>query len=181
MIKNRIIVCVDLQNDFIDGVLGSDAARNIIPNVINFFNTLTNNDYLIFTRDTHTNNEKSIEFKTLPRHCLLHTTGHEINEKIIQALGNHDAKFINKESFESLKLPDTIKNIIKTSNLDSSNTEIVLFGLCTDICVISNALNLRGNFPDFKISVIKDCCAGSTKENHIAALTVLKSNLIDIL
>lgn len=180
----KILICIDLQNDFIYGPLGTDEAKNIIPAVVNkieeYYNNNCNNP-IIFTQDTHYNNYLyTLEGKKLPvSHCIYRTEGWELIPEI-----NYSklyTEFITKESFgfdswrECLEWKEDYDDFI--AHVES----IELCGVCTDICVISNALILRSLYPDTKIIVDAKCCAGSTPEKHKAALEVMKSCQIDVI
>lgn len=180
MNKTKIYIAIDLQNDFIDGVFGTNEAKAIVPKVIKFLSNLNDEDLVIFTRDTHETNEKTLEKVTLPLHCLKDSSGWEINKDIYKSKKGLKV-IINKPCFGSLELIGYLKNLLKDKNLEENEVEFVLFGLCTDICVISNALILRSNFINTKISVIESLSAGTNLSNHQAALSVLKANLIEVI
>jgi nicotinamidase-related amidase len=173
----KILVVVDMQNDFVDGVLGTKEAVGIVDNVVN---KIKNYDgKIIATLDTHYHNYmETLEGKKLPvPHCIRMTNGWLFNEKVADALSKKDYKIVEKQTFGSTKLAceiETIKQIYW-------DIEIELCGLCSDICVISNALLLRANFPDITITVDASCCAGVTPEKHKAALEVMESNQIDVI
>ena len=169
----KVLVVVDMQNDFIDGSLGTKEAQVIVPNVAQKIKEeRKNGTIVIFTRDTHQENYlQTQEGKNLPVvHCIKESDGWQISSKLDVA----DSKIFDKSSFGSLSLADYIATI---ENLE----EIELVGLCTDICVISNALILKNYFPDIKIIVDADCCAGTTPEKHKAALEVMKSCQVEVI
>lgn len=164
----KILVVIDMQKDFIDGSLGTKEAQAIVENVVKKIGTYdTGNVYA--TRDTHQENYlETAEGKNLPvAHCIEGTDGWEIDEKVAAALG--DAVIINKPTFGSIVLAD----LLQEEN-DREELEIELIGLCTDICVVSNALLLKAAMPEVRISVDASCCAGVTPESHEAALTTMK-------
>lgn len=172
----KILVVVDMQNDFIDGSLGTKEAVGIVENVVS---KIKNFDGLIFaTFDTHDNNYLSTsEGRKLPiPHCIKMTKGWLINEKVMDALSDKIFKTIEKKTFGSTKM---INEILKIKGDD--DIEIELVGLCTDICVVSNALLLKAYFPESKITVDASCCAGVTPESHKAALKTMKMCQIDII
>lgn len=169
----KLLVIVDMQNDFIDGTLGTLEAQAIVPNVID---KIQNWDGDIFcTQDTHFENYLSTsEGKHLPvKHCIEGTDGHNINNKVLIELNNKPFTIINKYTFGSTVLPEFIRHL--------GYDYIELVGLCTDICVVSNALLLKAHFPETDIVVDASCCAGVTPESHIAALTTMKMCQINII
>ena len=170
----RALIVVDMQNDFIDGSLGTKEAQAILSNVKNKIEQYKeNNDVIIFTRDTH--NEDYLETqegKNLPvKHCVKDTKGWEISKELL----TEGYKVINKDTFGSLELVDYLKQDYKEFD------EIELVGLCTDICVISNALLLRAALYNTTINVVEKACAGVTKEKHLAALETMRSCQINVL
>lgn len=169
----KVLIVIDMQNDFIDGALGTSEAVRIVSNVESKIKSYKNNsNSIIFTRDTHNNNYMDTqEGKNLPvPHCILGTKGWEISEKLSV---NHSL-VINKPSFGSIDLAENLKFY---DNLE----EIELVGLCTDICVISNAMILKATFPEIKITVDASCCAGVTPESHKNALAAMKMCQINII
>ena len=181
--NNKILIVIDMQNDFIDGVLGNSETRskNLLVNITNKINTYKNTGNaksILFTRDTHDENYmKSHEGKCLPvKHCIKGTNGWEIIPELKKYIDD-DTCVIDKKSFGY----DNWKNILE-SKFDMKNVEsIELIGVCTDICVVSNALLLRALYPEMKINVDLTCCAGVTPERHIAAGEVMKSCHINVL
>ena len=166
----KYLIVVDMQNDFITGSLGSKLAEMIVPNVVekvkNYEGTV------IFTRDTHFSDYmKTQEGKNLPvQHCIKDTTGWEICNE----LKPYSNKVIDKITFGSVDLPNVIKEY------GEEIEEIELCGLCTDICVISNAMILKATFPEVKIVVDGNCCAGVTVESHQTALNAMKAVQIEV-
>ena len=138
--------------------------------------------FIIATQDTHFEDYlKTEEGKKLPfKHCIKGTDGWKINEEIKSAITEKHEKdkvvFVEKNTFGSVDLAKLIKEKAKKADIS-----IEIIGLCTDICVISNALVLKANFPEAKISVKADCCAGVTVEKHEAALEVMRSCQIDVI
>ena len=167
----KVLVVVDMQNAFIDGALGSPEAKRIVPLVKKKIEKAkSDGTQIVFTRDTHTSLYlHTQEGQKLPiEHCIEGTKGHEIHEELKQ-----DVSIIfDKPTFGSLALANFIT--------DSFATEIELCGLCTDICVISNALLLKAFLPEAKISVDSSCCAGTTPQNHENALSAMAMCQIDI-
>lgn len=172
---NKLLIVVDMQNDFIDGALGTDEAKKIVPNVVKKINGWDGD--IICTQDTH--EEEYLltnEGRHLPvAHCIAGTDGHKIAEAVFSAVVNRDDTHIatlNKYTFGSTALPEIIRH--------KGYDYIELVGLCTDICVVSNALLLKANYPEIDIAVDASCCAGVTPESHMAALKTMKMCQIDV-
>ena len=174
---NKVLIVVDMQNDFIDGVLGNPHNKNVVlSNIIKKVKEANKNgDYILFTCDTHFARDfkDSIEGKRLPLHCEFNTDGWRINDELSKVV-NSSPLLVWKPTFSKLNWGEYLDNLV------DDDTEIELCGLCTDICVISNALILRAMYPKNKITVDASCCGGSTEENHISALNVMRSCMIDI-
>ncbi len=166
----KYLIVVDMQVDFINGSLGSDLATAIVPNVVKKVKNY--NGKVIFTRDTHFKEYlQTQEGRNLPvEHCIKDTNGWEICEE----LKPYVKKVVDKITFGSIDLPEVIKGY------GEEIEEIELCGLCTDICVISNAMLLKASFPEVKISVDASCCAGVTLESHNNALNAMKVVQIEI-
>lgn len=166
----KILIVVDMQKDFVDGSLGTPEAQAIVQSAVNKIKNFKGSIYV--TYDTHGEDYmETAEGENLPvPHCIEGTNGWELNCEIQKALEDKAYIPIKKPTFGSVDLPQIIEE-----NHDTENMEIELIGLCTDICVISNALLLKAHFPEIKISVDKNCCAGVTPEKHNAALDVLAS------
>ena len=172
----KILVVVDIQNDFVDGALGSTEALAIVDNAAN---KIKNFDGDIFvTYDTHYENYmETLEGKKLPvPHCIKGTKGWELNPKIAEALSDKDYKAVEKLTFGSVELPSLIKE-----SIGDEKAEITLIGLCTDICVVSNALLLKANLLDAEIFVDSACCAGVTVQTHNAALDTMRCCQINVI
>lgn len=170
----KVLVVVDMQNDFIDGSLGTQEAQEIVSTVENKLKKEKENGTIIFaTQDTHYDNYlNTLEGNKLPvLHCIKDTKGWEINKFLTPYIEKEN--IIEKNTFGSDRLVEKLKEI----NPD----EIELLGLCTDICVISNALLLRAAFPNTPIIVEENCCAGVTPEKHDAAIETMRSCQIDII
>ena len=158
----RTLIVVDMQNDFIDGALGTKEAQAIVPNVKKKIEEYkTRGDEIIFTRDTHFSNYLDTnEGEHLPvKHCIQGTYGWLISDELDNGVGY---PVIDKYTFGF------------DGWVDYDFEEIELVGLCTDICVVSNALILKALFPDIDITVDASCCAGVTPESHQAALTTMR-------
>ena len=181
--KQKILVVVDMQNDFVDGSLGTKEAESIVSSVCKKINEArTKEKAMVFaTKDTHTVNYlETREGRFLPvKHCIKGTEGWQINNKVAEAL--EDAAIIEKYSFGSLTLPDVIAEELQIREIAPKDAEIELIGLCTDICVISNALILKARFPETDIFADASCCAGVTPEKHLAALETMRSCQIEII
>ena len=186
----KILVVIDMQNDFITGSLGSPLTQAVVPNVVKKCQEYKDNgDMIFYTHDTHYDDYlNTLEGKKLPvEHCIAGEQGWDIIPEIDSALSN--AFSIYKYSFGCLDIGEEILNevitdmIIRKEDTDNieKNIEIELIGVCTDICVVSNALILRAGFPNTKITVDASCCAGTSVEAHQAALTVMKSCQIDVI
>lgn len=167
----KYLIVVDMQNDFISGTLGSDMAQAIVPYVVEKVKKFDGK--IIFTRDTHFKNyAETQEGKKLPvEHCQKDTYGWEICDE----LKVFATEIVDKPTFGSTSLPDVINKKEETIE------EIELCGLCTDICVISNAMILKSAFPETKITIDSKCCAGVTTESHNTALQAMKSVQIEII
>ncbi len=172
----RFLIAVDLQKDFVDGALGSSEACAIIPAAARRIREF---DGEIFaTLDTHFEDYlDTAEGRKLPvPHCIKGTDGWELNSEIKQALDEKGYTPVEKNTFGSVRLPELIR-----AAAGGEDFEIMLIGLCTDICVVSNALLLKASFPEMKLAVAEDCCAGVTPEKHDAALETMRSCQIDII
>lgn len=172
----HFLIVVDIQKDFVDGALGTAEAVNIIDNAVSKINSFDGE--IIVTYDTHTEEYlQTSEGRNLPvEHCIKGTVGFELNEKVANALKNRDYAIVEKPTFGSTELPEIIKKIANGEDFD-----VTLIGLCTDICVVSNALILKANFPEKTIRVDSSCCAGVTPETHNCALATMKMCQIEVL
>ena len=170
----KTLIIVDVQNDFVDGSLGTPEAINIIPNVVKKIKGWDGD--IICTRDTHFDNYLNTnEGRHLPvPHCIEGTNGHKINAEVLDAVtGADNCTIVDKFTFGSTSIPGDI--------LKSGYDYIELVGLCTDICVISNALLLKAHYPEIDIAVDASCCAGVTPESHAAAIMTMKMCQIDVI
>ncbi|MDI9518570.1 MAG: isochorismatase family cysteine hydrolase [Bacillota bacterium] len=167
----KVLVVVDMQNDFVSGSLASSEAKLIVDNVVNKIKNFDGK--VLYTKDTHGDDYlETMEGKKLPvKHCIKDTWGWEIIDEIKPLI---EGGVIEKPTFGSEKLIEELKKI---ENIES--VEIV--GLCTDICVISNALLIKASFPEVKIVVDASCCAGVSVESHTNALNAMKVCHIDII
>lgn len=174
---NRYLIVVDMQNDFIDGSLGTKEAQEIVENVVKEAKGFQGT--VIFTQDTHERDYLDTqEGQRLPvSHCIKGTAGWELCPALEEVRDSLNSLVIEKPTFGSVHLAEYLSGIHMTRPID----EIRLVGLCTDICVISNALLLKAFLPEVKISVRKDCCAGVSPESHEAALVSMACCQIEIL
>lgn len=173
----KVLVVVDMQNDFVDGALGSEQAVSIVPKVAKKIREF-DGDELFVTYDTHYENySQTLEGKKLPvPHCINGTHGHDLNGEIKKALENKSFKEVIKEGFGSFSVTKSLKE-----SYPHEEMEFEIVGLCTDVCVVSNALIIRAAYPNAVITVDSSCCAGITPETHKAALETMKSCQIDII
>ena len=167
----KFLIVVDMQADFITGSLGSKDAQTIVPAVVNKVKNFDGR--VIFTRDTHFDDYlQTQEGKKLPvAHCIKDTEGWQICDELKPYVNT----VVDKVTFGSTKLPDIIKD------LGADIEEIQLCGLCTDICVISNAMILKASFPEVPIAVDASCCVGVSKESHNIALDAMRAVQIEII
>ena len=169
--KERYLLVIDVQNDFVNGSLGSDDAQAVLGNIIS---KVENFDGMVtFTRDTHQTDYLSTqEGKYLPvEHCIEGTEGWELADELKEYAGEHGSIIYDKPSFGNMNLASDIKSLYKLNRLES----VEIIGLDTDICVVSNALIIKAAVPELPIYVDTSCCAGSTRERHDAAIEVMKS------
>ena len=164
----NILIVVDMQNDFIDGALGTPEAVAIVENVKSKIREYDTKDIFV-TMDTHEADYLNTqEGRNLPvEHCIRGTEGWQIRPDIAELLV--DAVVYEKPTFGSVKLAEDIAKIASREEI-----EIEIIGLCTDICVVSNALLLKANMPEVTITVDPSCCAGVTPESHEAALKTMQ-------
>lgn len=170
--KNCLII-VDMQNDFITGSLGTDEAKAIVPFVkARIEKAISDGDDLIFTEDTHTKDYLNTkEGQKLPiEHCIEWTDGHHICPEL-EPYTKNAKKIINKNTFGYKDLP------LYVAPYDN----ITLIGLCTDVCVISNAMLLKAFYPEKNYYIEEKCCAGTSPENHDIAIKAMKLCQFDII
>ena len=169
LMMKRTLIVIDMQNDFIYGALGTKEAQVIVPNVKKKIDKyLSRGDEVIFTRDTHTTHYlETNEGKHLPvEHCINGTWGW----LVVDELSHPECQHINKPTFG-----------YRYWEIEDDFEDVELVGVCTDICVISNALILKAQFPEAKITVDASCCAGVTPESHQAALATMKMCQINVI
>ena len=172
----QFLIVVDMQKDFVDGALGTKEAVAIVPAAAKKIREFEGEIFATF--DTHyADYMESAEGKKLPvPHCIKGTDGWQLDAEIAAALNEKGYTPILKHTFGAVDLPAFIRQAA-----DKEPFRIELIGLCTDICVVSNALLLKANFPEAPIAVDAACCAGVTPEKHEAALETMRSCQIDIL
>ena len=166
------LIVVDMQNDFVSGSLGTAEARAIVPAVA--AKVKSHDGPVIFTMDTHGEDYPyTQEGRRLPvRHCIKDTWGWRIVQELEGALSG--ARIVEKPGFGSVALAD----MLAAEAEDIASIELI--GLCTDICVVSNALLIKAALPEVPMAVDAACCAGVTKEKHLAALETMRSCQIDV-
>lgn len=182
---DKILIVVDMQEDFIDGALGSPEAQAIVPKVCEKIKNW-DSEKVIYTLDSHESEfyKNTEEGQKIPKHCIYGKKGWYLANDIQDALILYEFKVssaqtyaIDKDTFGSIsELPSLMEKLMPENPF-----EIHICGLCTDICVISNALILRAAFPYARIIVDAQCCAGTTPEQHQAALNVMKACCIEVI
>lgn len=170
----KLLIVVDMQNDFIDGALGTAEAEAIVDNVVAKIDAF--DGAVLYTLDTHGDDYMhTMEGAKLPvPHCIKGTQGHALNARVAAACAAKNAVCLEKVTFGARDLPARVKDLCP-DGIES----IELIGLCTDICVVSNALIIKATFPEANVKVDKSCCAGVTPERHNAALTTMQMCQID--
>lgn len=171
----KILVVIDMQNDFIDGALGTAEALGIVEKVVDKIGSYPA-DCIYATRDTHGEDYlETSEGRYLPvKHCIKGTKGWEIRPEVARAMPQ--AAVIDKPTFGSEELA---QRLLEESRKEEIEIEFV--GLCTDICVVTNALLVKTKLPEVKISIDASCCAGVTPESHEAALLTMKMCQVDVI
>ncbi|MDO5435593.1 MAG: isochorismatase family cysteine hydrolase [Clostridia bacterium] len=171
----KYLVVVDMQKDFVDGALGSAEAAAVVPGVVEKIRAFDGKIYV--TYDTHhPDYMNTAEGKKLPvPHCIRGTAGWELDMNVAAALAGKTYETVEKPTFGSTALPELIR-----TDAGEEDFRIELIGLCTDICVVSNALLLKANFPEKTIAVDGTCCAGVSPETHRAALATMRCCQIDV-
>ena len=186
----RILVIVDMQNDFIfrDCALGTAEAEAAYGKLCNYLATTSADyDYIVFTRDTHyADYLDTAEGKKLPiTHCIKNTTGWEIPERLYDLAKKHTAchsllpTLVDKYTFGSINLPDVLADL--TEDVGQKDMLVEFCGLCTDICVVSNVLMTKAHFPEAQIIVHEEFCAGVTPASHDAAIITMRACQIDVI
>lgn len=176
---SKLLIVVDMQNDFITGSLGTKEAEAIIEKVVKKIEAYKKQGHqVMYTRDTHDEMYLTTsEGKKLPViHCVKGTSGWQLTPAVQKTVMSEE-QIYDKETFGALKLGEKIKHLSEKE----ADLEIELVGLCTDICVISNALLIKAYVPEVAISVDAACCAGVTPESHTNALNAMKMCQIEII
>ena len=192
----KVLIVVDMQYDFIDGALGTPEARAILPLMAETIEQMVDPDtVVIFTKDTHQDNYmNTLEGKNLPvPHCIDGTHGHAIHDEVFYAylkvhnkymepwaaypITDSDPIRLNKPTFGSIDL----QNMLYTMDEVKKIEEITLMGVCTGICVLSNAILCKATLPEVPVNVVADCCACVTPESHKTALEAMKLCQINII
>ncbi|MCI8673902.1 MAG: cysteine hydrolase [Lachnospiraceae bacterium] len=170
MEKKKLII-IDVQNDFVTGSLGTEEARRMLPRLLEKAGRFPGE--ILLTKDTHTDNyPETQEGRLLPvSHCVIGTEGWEFPPELEKIRAERNAKVYEKPCFGSVSLVFDLKEAYADGQLDS----IELVGICTDICVVSNALMIKSALPELPVYVDASCCAGVTPEKHKAALEVMES------
>lgn len=170
--SEKFLVVIDMQNDFVTGSLGSLEAQKIVPALLSKVQKFKGT--VLFTQDTHGDDYlQTQEGKLLPvKHCILDTDGWQLIPELRAWQKEYSSKIYRKPSFGSIELAADMQRLHQS---ESSISSIELVGVCTDICVISNALLLKAHLPEVEIIVDSSCCAGVTPEKHNQALSVMQS------
>lgn len=166
-----VLLVVDLQNDFVDGSLGNEGNDKIVGPIQKLVGEFKGE--VIFTRDTHEENYlESLEGKHLPvTHCIINTHGWEIK------IPTKGKKIIDKPSFGSYELVDYLRGLDKKEKIEN----IYMVGICTDICVLSNAIMIKNALLDAEVTVIEDLCRATSEKAHKASLVAMKSCQVNII
>lgn len=185
----KVLIAIDCQNDFIDGALGSEEAKAIVPRIVEKLNNYEDkgNTLVLFTKDTHYDTYlDTLEGKMLPvPHCIENTPGWSINKNIECAvrfnrfLTYSSDKIISSRVYKNTFGSDDLRDFLL--KFKDKIEEVEIIGLVTDICVVSNALMARQALPNTRIVIDANCCAGTTVEKHLAALEVMKSCQIEVM
>ena len=172
----HVLIVVDIQKDFVDGALGTAEAVAMIPNAVKKIREFDGEIFV--TYDTHFEDYmNTAEGGKLPvPHCIKGTDGWELDKNIAAALEGKDFTSVEKLTFGSVDLPALVSEAVGEEDFD-----ITLIGLCTDICVVSNALILKASFPEKEVYVYSSACAGVTVDSHEAALTTMKMCQINVI
>ena len=164
----QFLIVVDMQKDFVDGALGTAEAQAIVPAVAEKIRAFVGE--IIVTYDTHEEDYMTTrEGRFLPvPHCIRDTDGWQLNDTVAEALSDRAYTVVEKPTFGAVTLPEVVEQLAGDEDFT-----VELIGLCTDICVVSNAMILKANFPEVDMTVDAACCAGVTPASHQAALTTM--------
>lgn len=180
--KKRILCVIDAQNDFIDGSLGTPEAQAIIPNVEKKIEQYINNGEQIYvTQDTHYENYfETNEGRHLPiKHCIANSDGWQLNDDIYNSLKTANVDYTLKHTFGSLELVNKLMEVIPKYKEDQEQCYIELIGLCLDVCVISNAVLIKTQFPNSNVSINMNCTAATTPDKFYMTKNILGSLQIE--
>ena len=184
IMATKILIVIDVQNDFITGALRNEEAIKALPNIVNLLKT-EKYDEIHVTMDTHEKDYlNTLEGQKLPvEHCIKGTWGWHMPEEVSKTKAIQNAEIYEKPTFGSTWLANRLAATLTWDNIKTFPTdyEFTIIGFCTDICVVSNALMLRAHFPNSKITVRKDCVAGVTPETNEAALLTMKMCQIEVI
>lgn len=173
----KLLIVIDMQKDFINGVLGTREAVDVVPKVISKIKGF--NGEVIYTRDTH--DERYLEsqegIKLPVVHCIKETEGWRLMDAIDELAIKANSKIFDKSAFGSMEMVKYVSKLYEEKKVD----EVELVGVCTDICVISNSMLLKSTMPELKIVVDSECCAGVTPESHRNALNAMNMCQIEII
>ena len=169
----KVLIAIDIQNDFVSGSLGTKEAEAALAKMVEEINS-AKYDMVFATQDTHdTNYLNTLEGNYLPVvHCIKGTEGWKFPKSVAEALYKRNAKIFEKDTFGSIDLAVELQKL--------APEEIVLIGICTDICVVTNALLLRTHLPNTKITVLPQACTATTVDKQKEALDVMASCQIEI-
>ena len=172
----QFLIVVDMQKDFVDGALGSAGAQAIVPAVAEKIRSFDGE--IIVTYDTHEDDYMTTrEGRFLPvPHCIRDTDGWQLNDAVAEALSDRAYTVVEKPTFGAVTLPEVVEQLAGDEEFT-----VELIGLCTDICVVSNAMLLKAAFPEADMSVDAACCAGVTPASHQAALTTMSCCQITVI
>ena len=171
----RFLIVVDMQKDFVVGALGTPEAQQIVPRVVEKIRGFEGE--IIITYDTHEEDYmETREGRFLPvPHCIRDTAGWQLNAEVTAALEERAYTVVEKPTFGAVTLPEVVEQLAGDEEFT-----VELVGLCTDICVVSNALLLKARLPETKVRVAAACCAGVTPASHAAALETMKMCQVEL-
>lgn len=175
--SQKILIVIDMQNDFVGGVLGNEETRAVADRVVDAVNHFDGD--ILFTKDTHSVDYlRTQEGKYLPvEHCIEGTEGWELIEPLKRMQREKHAAVYTKGTFGCISLAKALCERNERERIE----EIILIGVCTDICVVSNALLIKAHLPEVMVSCRADCCAGVTPEKHAAALETMRSCQVNVI
>lgn len=174
---SKCLAIIDVQNDFVDGSLGTSKAQAMLPSLVEYASAFEGR--IVFTKDTHFSNYlETPEGKALPvKHCIKGTHGWELASALSDLALKRHCRIYEKKVFGSVKLARDLKSLYEHGKID----EVELCGLCTDICVIANAVLIHTLCPKLPLLVNSKCCAGVTPQKHQSALDVMASLQIKVI